>query len=119
VTTTSLRPHFGHHVIAPYYNGKEATLVHTDSEVGLKHCYDVRIGVNLDPASAGFAMSAEDDPVVLVVVHAMVPADEWEHTARLLGSLHKRHAKPCGLTRDGATAWQTDLYMSQMPWGRS
>jgi hypothetical protein len=113
------RPRFGIQVIAPIYNGIEATLVHIDSEVGLEHCYDVRLGVNMHPNSAGCAMSAEDDPVVLVIVHAMVPAEEWEHTVRLLGILHERHATPSGLANSGATLWQTDLHMSQMPWGRS
>ncbi|WP_042437358.1 hypothetical protein [Streptacidiphilus albus] len=119
MTTTLKRPRFGRQIIAPLYRGTEATLVHIESEVGREHCYDVRLGVNLDPNCAGYACSAEDDPVVLVVVHATVPAEEWEHTARLLGLLHQRHATPSGLSSDGATLWQTDLDMSQMPWRRS
>ncbi len=118
MTATLKRPRFGRQVVAARYNGTEATLVHIDSEVGQEHCYDVRLGVNLHPNCAGYAFSAEDDPVVLVVVHAMVPAEEWEHTARLLGIMHERHATPCGLSTDGATLWQTDLSMAQMPWRR-
>jgi hypothetical protein len=119
--TTAIQPtRFGRRILPPFHNGTMGTLVPIESETGRQHCYDVRLGVNLDPDCAGYAMSAEDDPVILVVVHAAVPVEEWERTARVLGELHQRHAvAPSGLSTDGATLWQSTLSMSQTPWGRS
>jgi hypothetical protein len=89
-------------------DGSTVQHVPLDSETGRRNCWDVHLGVGFAPEVAGAVLSFEDDPVVLVVVNAMVPHRFWEEAAFVLGKYHQSGARSQpGLTPAGNTYWIT------------
>lgn len=85
-----------------------------DSEVGRRNTYDVRLGVGFAPDIAGAVLSFEDDPVILVVVNATIPARFWEAVAEVIGQFHQRNERAeAELSPQGGTYWSTWAAMPQ------
>lgn len=109
-TTATVQPRMFRNIVPPLTPGVITTLAPIESEFGREHCLDVRLGVGIDPTLAGYALSVEDDPVVLIIINAMAPYQEWEPAVRALSFHHRRAPKPLlGITDDGVTSWQTSL----------
>jgi hypothetical protein len=110
-----LRPYVSRTVELLERDGSEVRHVPCDSDIGLARCWDVRIGVGFKDDVAGAVLSFEDDPVVLVVVNAMVSHRLWEDAARILGEVHQNgdHSRP-GLTEAGHAYWMTWVPMPDM-----
>ncbi|MHA6761840.1 hypothetical protein [Streptacidiphilus sp. PAMC 29251] len=105
--TTITRPAVFRTVDLLEFGGRTVHHVPLDSEVGLRNCWDVRLGVGFDPKISGSVLTFEDDPVVMVVVNAIIPCRFWEDAAQILVRYHQLGYSHPALTPAGHTFWQT------------